>query len=92
MGRSADYEPFLTRFKETLAANKDHLGRLVLLYVACGDYDPQLGPVRAMHGALEELAIPHVYVEGEGAHNWPFWSRSLVDFASRLSQAQAVTR
>jgi S-formylglutathione hydrolase FrmB len=39
-----------------------------------------------MDRMLDELKIQHVYAESEGGHEWPFWSRSLVDFATRLSK------
>ena len=87
MSRSEDYEPFRTMVKDKLAGLKPDLARLKLLYVSCGDYDPQRGPIGALRGIFDELGIRHVYMESEGGHQWPVWSRSLVDFVSRLSAA-----
>jgi enterochelin esterase-like enzyme len=86
MIQSDDHEPYGTIMRNELAAAKPKLGRVKLLYLACGDYDPHLDSMRTMHAMLDDLKIHHVFVESEGGHEWPFWSRSLVDFASRLSQ------
>ena len=87
MSRSENYEPYRSMVKDKLEGMRPDLARLKLLYVSCGDYDPQRGPIRALRGIFDELGIRHVYMEGEGGHQWPFWSRSLVDFVSRLSAA-----
>ena len=88
MSRSENYEPFRTMVKDKLEGMRPDLARLKLLYVSCGDYDPQRGPIGALRGIFDELGIRHVYMEGEGGHQWPFWSRSLVDFVSRLSDVR----
>ena len=86
MIQSDDHEPYGTIMRNELAAAKPKLGRVKLLYLACGNYDPHLDSMRTMHRMLDDLKIRHVFAESEGGHEWPFWSRSLVDFASRLSQ------
>jgi enterochelin esterase family protein len=86
MIQSDDHEPYGTIMRNELAAAKPKLGRVKLLYLACGSYDPHLDSMRAMDVMLDDLEIRHAFVESEGGHEWPFWSRSLVDFASRLSQ------
>ena len=86
MIQSDDHEPYGTIMRNELAAAKPKLGRVKLLYLACGNYDPHLDSMRTMHAMLDDLKIHHVFAESEGGHEWPFWSRSLVDFATRLSQ------
>ena len=46
------------------------------------DFDPQEGGVSqataTLHGRLNTLGIPHVYVDyGPGAHTWPYWRDDL---------------
>jgi enterochelin esterase family protein len=84
--QSEDHEPYGTMLRNTLETAKPRFGPVRLLYLACGTYDPHLDSMRTMHAMLDELKIDHVFAESEGGHEWPFWSRSLVDFATRLSQ------
>jgi enterochelin esterase family protein len=86
MIQSEDHEPYGTIMRNELIAAKPKLGRVKLLYLACGNYDPHLDSMRTMHRMLDDLKIHHVYAESAGGHEWAFWSRSLVDFATRLSQ------
>jgi enterochelin esterase family protein len=86
MIQSDDHEPYGTIMRNELAAAKPKLGGVKLLFLACGSYDPHLDSMRTMHRMLGDLKIDHVFAESDGGHEWPFWSRSLVEFASRLSQ------
>ena len=43
----------------------------------CGLDDPFLANNRALHAALEEDRIDHVYREAEGGHDWAYWSREI---------------
>jgi putative tributyrin esterase len=40
----------------------------------CGTEDPLLEPNRALHMALTELCVPHVYEEFPGGHDWQYWA------------------
>jgi S-formylglutathione hydrolase FrmB len=43
----------------------------------CGRDDPLLAGNRALHAALLEANIPHVYAEFPGGHSWEYWSARL---------------
>lgn len=47
--------------------------------LACGRDDPYLDANRALHRALQRAGIPHQYAEGEGGHDWPYWTAALDD-------------
>ncbi|MCD8104892.1 MAG: esterase family protein [Lachnospiraceae bacterium] len=47
------------------------------IYLTCGTSDSLLEPNRKFVKLLESLDIPVTYVEGEGAHEWDFWNRSI---------------
>jgi len=72
--------------RKRLPLVKDKIELLKLIYVSCGNWDSILENSRALNHLLEELKVPHIYVEGEGGHIWSFWQRSLIDFVTRLSQ------
>lgn len=66
-------------------ANLKKLAREVLasggpvpdLYFACGWNDALSNGNRDLHRYLDSLGFPHVYEEGPGSHEWPFWRRFL---------------
>ena len=47
------------------------------LYLACGWNDLLVTPNRNFVRALREMGFPHTYEEGEGTHEWAFWSKFL---------------
>lgn len=47
--------------------------QLPAIYMAVGQEDFLLENNRRFHGLLEELKVPHEYVEDPGAHEWDFW-------------------
>ncbi len=47
------------------------------LYVTCGTSDFMIEQSRQFHAFLEEVKMPHTYVEGEGAHDFTFWNHQL---------------
>jgi S-formylglutathione hydrolase FrmB len=47
------------------------------VYFACGETDFLIEPNRALAKHLGEIAFPHTYEEGPGAHEWPFWREYL---------------
>lgn len=77
---------------ETLLAKfssvKDPLKLYELIYVSCGKWDPILKESKALNEKLDELGIQHIYYSDDAGHINSFWSRSLVDFLSRLSKTK----
>ena len=49
------------------------------LYIACGYNDSLVPENRELHEKLRDIGFPHVYEEGPGTHDWPFW----IDFIRR---------
>jgi S-formylglutathione hydrolase FrmB len=43
----------------------------------CGRDDPYLQANRDLHDALQRAGIAHGYAEGEGGHEWSYWSTAL---------------
>ena len=44
------------------------------LYIACGYNDSLVPENRKLHEQLRSIGFPHVYEEGAGSHEWPFWN------------------
>jgi len=44
------------------------------LYIACGYNDALVPENRELHEQLRDIGFPHVYEEGPGTHEWPFWN------------------
>jgi len=47
------------------------------LYLACGYNDSLVPESRELHEQLLAIGFPHVYEEGPGTHDWPFWNEFL---------------
>ena len=47
------------------------------LYMACGYNDMLVPENRELHEQLLGSGFPHVYEEGPGTHDWPFWNEFL---------------
>jgi putative tributyrin esterase len=56
--------------------NKD---KLPPMRFDCGTDDSLIESNRALHRALTELRVPHVYEEFPGGHDWPYWSHHIRD-------------
>lgn len=52
-------------------------GALPSLRIDCGLQDGLLDANRALHAALQQGAVSHLYVESPGGHDWPYWTRTL---------------
>jgi S-formylglutathione hydrolase FrmB len=65
--------------RTVLAALLGAAGPLPPLRFDCGLDDPYLEGNRALHRALDEAGIAHIYEESEGGHGWPYWSRAVAD-------------
>lgn len=58
--------------------------QLALLYLSCGNKDGLINVSQAMHRALKQRDIPHVWnVDGHG-HDRESWAENLYHFAQRL--------
>ena len=63
-----------------------------LLWLGVGTDEPERmhTGIVALHNALDEAGIKHIFYESPGtAHEWQTWRRDLNDFAPRLFKAQA---
>ncbi|BCM89193.1 putative protein [Abditibacteriota bacterium] len=49
--------------------------KMPALRIDCGTSDFLLDQNRAFHTHLQELGIPHDYVEAPGAHDWAYWDK-----------------
>lgn len=56
-------------------ARKNHAAGMPFpkMYIWCGEDDFLLEDNRRFHALLEEMEIPHRYVESEGNHDWKWW-------------------
>jgi len=59
--------------KQTLEAGR----QIPDLYLACGYNDSIVPESRELHEQLLAIGFPHVYEEGPGTHDWPFWNEFL---------------
>jgi putative tributyrin esterase len=88
MGLTAGY--FMTLFGDLDKINDtdadfEHLAKRVLdegltlpdLYIACGYNDRLVHDNRRLIGYFKAIGLPHVYEEGPGTHEWPFWNAYL---------------
>lgn len=57
--------------------------QLSLLWLSCGDRDSLKHVSDRTHAYLEQHAVPHIWVEEQGDHDWPVWKNGLYQF-SRL--------
>lgn len=65
--------------RSVLAALTGASGPLPPLRIDCGHDDPLLDANRALHRALEQAGVSHLYAERPGGHDWPYWTRTLED-------------
>lgn len=56
-----------------------HRDRLPPLRFDCGTSDLLIEHNRALHRALEDSGIPHLYEEYEGGHTWAYWAEHVRD-------------
>ena len=54
------------------------------LYIACGYNDSLVYDNRRLSAYLSSINYTHVYEEGAGTHEWPFWSAFLRRGLGRL--------
>ncbi|HEY2036104.1 MAG TPA: alpha/beta hydrolase-fold protein [Steroidobacteraceae bacterium] len=63
--------------RSALAALLGAPGALPPLRIDCGLEDGLLDANRALHIALQQACVRHLYAESPGAHDWPYWTRTL---------------
>src|SRR5206468_8148058 len=82
-------EGFVTEADLTALRTDSHqaASRLKLLSVRIGKKDFLLRDARRFNHYLEQKAVPHLYQEVEGSHEWPVWQQALTDLAPRLFKA-----
>lgn len=76
-----------TDFNGTFADPAAFAKKVHLLYFGVGTAEPErfVARIRALHTALAESGVEHVYWESPGTdHEWQTWRRNLKDFAARL--------
>jgi enterochelin esterase family protein len=79
--RSADLKTMYNgAFADGSAFNK----KVKLLWIGCGTGDNLYKGALALHNALDEAKIKHVWWEGPGLHDWQVWRKHLHDLAPRL--------
>ena len=52
-------------------------GSLPRIYLSCGDGDTLMDANRELEGYLRDLGFDVRYEQGEGSHEWGFWTRAL---------------
>lgn len=63
--------------RSVLAALTGAAGPLPPIHFECGREDPYLQANRDLHDALRRAGIAHGYAEGDGGHEWSYWSGAL---------------
>lgn len=63
--------------RSVLAALLGAPGALPPLRIDCGFEDGLLDANRALHEALQQASVRHLYAESPGGHDWPYWTRTL---------------
>jgi enterochelin esterase-like enzyme len=58
--------------------------QLALLYLSCGNKDGLINVSQAVHRALKEREVPHVWNVDEHGHDRESWAENLFHFAQRL--------
>jgi len=75
------------RLLDKLPQVKDQITKIDKIYVSGGIYDTALEIFRATHKTMEELEIPHTYVEtDDGGHIWQVWRNVLTKFLPLLKE------
>jgi enterochelin esterase-like enzyme len=58
--------------------------QLRLLWLSCGNADRLIDGSKALHDALEQENIPHLWHIDAGSHTWPVWKNDLYLLSQRL--------
>ena len=86
----------LSAFRQKNPMNEDvfltmqaHQATLPPVRFDCGKNDLLIEPNRQLHQQLTNHAIPHLYEEFEGSHEWPYWEAHLQDSLLFFSLVEA---
>jgi enterochelin esterase-like enzyme len=72
-----------------LIADPAKLTHLRLLWLSCGNADRLIDGSKALHDALEQQKIPHVWHIDAGSHSWPVWKNDLYLISQKLFRDDA---
>ena len=64
---------------QAILESRDHLPALRF---DCGVDDQLIEANRELHRRLDDHAVPHLYQEFAGRHEWPYWEEHLEDSLS----------
>jgi putative tributyrin esterase len=67
-------------------------GQVPPLRFDCGREDSLLQSNRALHAALLETGVEHVYEEFEGGHTWEYWRTNLLRTLRFTSKLESLKR
>ncbi|MGX1830502.1 alpha/beta hydrolase [Paenibacillus taichungensis] len=74
-----------TKAPEVLVPNPAEASSLLsLLWISCGDQDNLIQISVSVQQYLEQQAVPHIWYEESGGHDWPVWKNDLYLFSKRL--------
>jgi len=68
---------FSSATRGDLVPDKAQRAKLRLLWVSCGDKDRLMKGSEALHKALDDQKVPHVWHIDSGGHTWPVWRNDL---------------
>jgi S-formylglutathione hydrolase FrmB len=56
---------------------ENYTSTTVKIIFDCGDKDIFIEPNRRLHQKMQQLKIPHTYIERPGEHNWNYWGNAI---------------
>ncbi|MBK8496047.1 MAG: esterase family protein [Chitinophagaceae bacterium] len=56
---------------------ENHTNSGLKILIDCGDRDIFIEGNRRLHQKMQDLKIPHTYIERPGIHNWDYWSNAI---------------
>ncbi|MNI10301.1 Endo-1,4-beta-xylanase Z precursor [compost metagenome] len=74
-----------TKLPELLVPEPQKTAELLsLLWLSCGDLDSLKHVSDRTHAYLAQHAVPHIWAEENGGHDWPVWKNGLYQFSRRI--------
>ena len=64
--------------EDVLATFLHHRKQLPPIRFDCGSNDLLINYNRVLHKKMDEAGIPHTYQENDGGHEWPYWSKNII--------------
>jgi S-formylglutathione hydrolase FrmB len=56
---------------------ENHSNSGIKFFIDCGDRDIFIEGNRRLHQKMQQLKIPHTYIERPGEHNWDYWQNAV---------------